>query len=206
MNNEEKKRFIIDAHRLYMSFRPYDRGVSLEEMRKREDAFWELYSSSFLHVLPKSLFKYRKPTEDAIKNLENDEAWFSHPADFDDTVDSAINNDIESELDEFEKQPKIITLKLAKAFINAFAASKGVTVDEKQIEESFPLFNKDGTFNEEDTKTYLEKKMPGNATDECISRLKENTSKVVNDKVIDSVKGFLMNYIDLNQRTRNDKR
>lgn len=204
MTIEEKKQFIIDAHRLYMNFRPYDGGVSLDEIRKREDVFWEIYASSFYHLLPKSLFKYRKPTEEAIKNLENDEAWFSHPADFDDTVDSAINNDIESELDEFEKQPETITLKLAKAFINAFAASKGVTLDEKQIEEAFPLFNKDGTFNEEDTKAYLEKKMPENATDECISRLKENTSKVVNDKVIDSVKGFLLNYIDLNQRTRNE--
>ena len=73
MNNLEKKQYIIDVHRLYMNFRPYDGDVSLREMRKREDAFWELYSSSFYHLLPKSLFKYRKPTEEAIKNLENDE-------------------------------------------------------------------------------------------------------------------------------------
>ena len=35
MNNEEKKQFIIDAHRLYMGFRPYDGGISLDEMKKR---------------------------------------------------------------------------------------------------------------------------------------------------------------------------
>lgn len=204
MNNEEKKRFIIEAHRLYMSFRPYDRGVSLEEMRKREDAFWELYSSSFHRLLPKSLFKYRRPTEDAIKNLENDEAWFSHPADFDDTVDSVINNDIETELEEFEKQPELVTIKLATAFVNAFAESKGFKVDEKQIEEALPLFNNDGTFNEEDTKHFLEKKMPEYVSDECINKLKQNTSKVVNDKVLDSAKAFLMHYMDLNQRTRNE--
>lgn len=204
MNNEEKKRFIIEAHRLFMEFRPYDSCTSLEEMKIKEDEFWIKYSSLFFNFLPKSLFKYRKPTEEAVKNLENDEAWFSHPSDFDDTVDSVINNDIEGELEEFEKSPEIFTLKLAKSFINAFVASNGATVDEKQIEEVFSLFNPDGTFNEDDTKLYLKEKMPDGATDECVQKLKVNTSKILNDKVLESVKGFLTHYLDLNNRIRNE--
>ena len=46
--------------------------------------------------------------------------------------------------------------------------------------------------------------MPDSATDECVQRLKENTSKVINDKVLESVKGFLTYYLDLNNRTRNE--
>ena len=180
MDNEEKKQFIINAHKLYMKYRPYDGCSSIDDMKAKEDAFWSVYASSFYHLLPKSLFKYRKPTEDAIKCLKNDEAWFSHPADFDDTVDSVINNDIESELEEFEKHPEVVTMKLAKAFVGAFAASKGITIDEKQIEECLPLFDENGTFNEEDTKQYLLSKMP------------------------ESVKGFLTYYVDLNKRTRSE--
>ena len=204
MDNEEKKQFIINAHKLYMKYRPYDGCSSIDDMKAKEDAFWSVYASSFYHLLPKSLFKYRKPTEDAIKCLKNDEAWFSHPADFDDTVDSVINNDIESELEEFEKHPEVVTMKLAKAFVGAFAASKGITINEKQIEECLPLFDENGTFNEEDTKQYLLSKMPEYATDECVSKLKENTSTVVNDKVLESVKGFLTYYVDLNKRTRSE--
>lgn len=204
MNNKEKRQFIIDAHRLYMEFRPYDGCSSIEEMKNKEDEFWTKYSSLFYHLLPKSLFKYRKPTEDAIANLENDTAWFSHPSDFDDTVDSVINNDIESELKEFEEHPELVTIKLAAAFINALMKPYGAKVDQKQIEEALPLFNSDGTFNEDDTRLYLEEKMPGCPVDECIGRLKENTSKVINDKVLDSAKGFLTYYLDLNSRTRSE--
>lgn len=187
-----------------MEWRPYDGCVSLEEKKAKEDKLWLKYSSLFYHLLPKSLFKYRKPTDDAIANFENDTAWFSHPSDFDDTVDSVINNDIESELIEFEKHPELVTKRLATAFINALMKSYGIKVDEKQIEEALPLFNPDGTFNEEDTRHFLEQKMPGCQTDECVSRLKENTNKVVNDEVLASIKGFLTYYLDLNNRTRNE--
>lgn len=204
MNNEEKKQFIINVHSFYMKYRPYDGCISIKEMKNKEDEYWNMHSFLFCGFLPNSLFKYRKPTENAINNFENDTAWFSHPSDFDDTVDSVINNDIESELKEFEEHPEEATKKLAANFVKAFAEQYGVVVDEKQIEEALPLFNPDGTFNEEDTKLYLETKMPENATDECVKRLKENTSKVVNDKVIESLKEFLTYYIDLNNRTRNE--
>lgn len=34
MNNEEKKRFIVDIHCLYMESRPYDGDFPLEIMKK----------------------------------------------------------------------------------------------------------------------------------------------------------------------------
>lgn len=200
MNNEEKKGFIIDVHRQYMNFRPYDGATSIDEMRKREDEFWRMYSLSFYKYLPKSLFKYRKPTERAIKNFENDEVWFSFPTHFDDTVDSAINNDIDNELKEIEEHPEIVISKLSKAFIISYAKSKNIQIDEKLIEESTSLFDKNGTFNEIEAKKFLQGKMPGCEVDECITRLRLNCNEVVSKTVLDSVKGFLEYYLDLNKR------
>ena len=192
MNNEEKKQFILNAHSLYMEFRPYDGSISFEQLKQKEDEFWQLYSSIFCSLIPKLFYKYRKPTEEAITNFENDEAWFSHPSNFDDTVDSTINNDIEEELEEFEKNPRNATERLAKSFVNAFAKKLGVRVDEDLISEALPLFNEDGSFNETDTKQLLAIMMPQCATDKCISQLKKATDEVTNNEVMDSVKGFLM--------------
>ena len=204
MNNEEKKRFIIEVHRMFMNYRPYDRCLSLDEMKFREDAFWNNYHHSFYSLLPESLFKYRKPTEDAIKNFEDDNAWFSHPADFDDTVDSVIFNDLESELEEFEKSPKRIIEKLSKSFVHAFASAQGIDIDEKQIEEALPLFNLDGSINEPATRNYLADKMPEDKIDECVERLKINTSQENNNVILKSAKGFMMNFIDINKKIRSE--
>lgn len=204
MNNEEKKQFILKAHKLYMDFRPYDGAITLEQMKDNEDEFWRIYSSMFCNLIPKSLYKYRKPTEEAISNFENDEAWFSHPVEFDDTVDSTINNDVEKELKEFEKNPRSITEKLAKAFVNAFANKLGIKVDECLVSESLPLFDDDGSFDETETKRFLTKMMPQYAIDECVSQLKKATDNMANSDILDSVENFLKSYMDMNNRTMND--
>lgn len=85
MNNEEKKQYIIDAHRLYMKYRPYDGVTSINDAKKQENEFWNKYYYRFYESMPKSLFKYRKPTKKAIENFEKNTTWFSHPVDFDDT-------------------------------------------------------------------------------------------------------------------------
>lgn len=204
MTNEEKKQFIISAHKLYMESRPYDGCVSLEQARDKEDAFWNTYFTKFYDVIPKSFFKYRKPTEDAVRNFENDEAWFSHPSDFDDTIDSIINNDIETELDEFKKNPEEVTKRLAKEFAKAYAYSLGVVFDEQDIDNALPLFNEDGTFDKDKTKLFLKDKLPANSIKECVSKLKMNTSKILNDEILNSVEGFLKSYLDLNKRLKNE--
>lgn len=204
MTNEEKKQFILSAHKLFMDYRPYDSAISLDQIKKREDEFWSVYSSLFYDLIPKTFYKYRKPTKEAIENFINDEAWFSRPSKFDDTVDSTINNDIETELEEFEKNPKIVTERLAKALVNAFANKLGISVDEKLVSEGLPLFNSDGTFNETETKQFLTKTMPFYATDECVARLKKATDKTAIDDTLKAVEGFLKNYTDMNNKTRNE--
>lgn len=199
MTNEEKKQFIINAHNLYTKHQPYNDVSTIEEAKVKEDALWDEYNNHLYSYLPKVLFKYRKPTEEAIANFENDEAWFSRPADFDDTIDSVINNDIEKELEDFKNNPEEVTKKLANAFVHAFADRIGVPVNDKDINDIFPLFKGDGTFNEEEARKYLATKMSLPAANECVKQLREKTNKVVNDKVQESIRGFLLNFIDINK-------
>lgn len=204
MNNEEKKNFIIEVHKMYMKHRPYDNAKSISDLKQNEDYFWNNYYQKFYELLPKSFFKYRKPTETAIENFEKDTAWFSHPVDFDDTVDSTLNNDIEEELNEFKKDPIKITKELSKAFINGFASLYGVNIDLSKVDEIFPLFNDDGTYNEKGTKEYLQNKIPEIAIDECINKLKKSTSISANEQVQESLKGFFNNYMDINKKIRSE--
>lgn len=204
MTNEEKKQFIIDAHKFYMKHRPYDAVTSIDDVKKNEYEFWSNYYSAFYDKMPKSLYKYRKINPDSLKCLENDEAWFSHPKDFDDTVDSTLNNDIEEELADFEKNPQKITKELSKSFINIFASKYGISIDTSMIGELFPLFNEDGTINDVDTRKYLSEKMPEYATDECVKILKKNNSELVNKEVQESVKGFLNEYLRMNDKIRSE--
>lgn len=204
MNNSEKKQFIIDTHRLYLRHQPYNGNVSLEEMKQKEDALWKDFFSYYFHLLPKSLFKYRKPTEEAISNFENDEAWFSHPEDFDDTMDSTLNNDIESELEDFEKDPDKYIKKLSLAFIAASAAKYNVKIEISQIEDGIKLFNSDGTINEIAMKMFLHGKIPANAIDACIQRLKFNSQKFISKNIKASIRGYLSSYLDMNKKVRKE--
>ena len=204
MTNDEKKQFIADVHSFYMASRPYDGAISLADAKRREDLFWEEFHKRYYPLIPKSFFKYRKPTDRAIENLENDQAWFSHPEDFDDTMDTTINNDIEAELRHYEENPSAVTLELAKAFVQAMAADYGLNVDLSMVDEVFPLLNEDGSFNEGDTRKYLEAKMPEFATDECVDRLRQATTPVINEQTQEAVPGFLKNYLDINGKMRRE--
>ncbi len=204
MTNEEKKQFIIDAHKLYMMHRPYDIVTSIDDAKKSEDEFWKNYYLSFYDKIPKSLYKYRKIDSNSLKCLEDDEAWFSHPKDFDDTMDSTLNNDIEEEIADFEKNPQKIIKELSKVIINVLASKYGISIDTSKIDDVFPLFNEDGTINDVNIKKYLSRKVPKYLIDKFIRRLKKITSGLINEEVQESVKGFLKEYLKMNDRVRSE--
>lgn len=204
MTNEEKKQFIIDAHKLYMKHCPYDGVTSIDDVKKNEDKFWSKHYEFFYDKMPKSLFKYRRIDCNSLKCLENDEVWFSHPKDFDDTIDSTLNNDIEEELADFEKNPQKITKELSKAFISACVLEHGTSIDMNMFDEVFSLFNEDGTLNEVEIKNYLLKKMPQYATDECIKKLKINNSELINEESKESVKQLIDTYLEMNDKIRSE--
>ena len=204
MNNEEKKRFIVDIHRLYMELRPYDGDFPLEIMKKKEDFMWEIFKDIFYCKQPKTLYKYRKFNEQNISNLENDIAWFSKPVEFGDIVDFTINTDIETELEDFEKHPQKYTKKVAIAFIIFWLRQYGQTVDENMIDMILSLFNDNGEVSEDDAKAFLKDKMPQYSSDVYSKKLFEATQLPNQAQTKEAIKGFLKIYLDFNNKLRKE--
>lgn len=203
MTNEEKRQFIIDIHRLLMSLRPYDEKLSLPLMKQKEDLMWKHFKRDFNVKQPKSLFKYRKANELNIKNLEDDLAWFSKPAEFGDTVDFTLNTDIEGELEDFEKHPQEYTKRIAIAFINNWLEQCGQTVNEKMVDTILSLFNNSGEVSEADAKAFLKDKMPEYSSDVYSKKLCKATQLPNQERITGAIDGFLKIYLDFNNRLRN---
>lgn len=204
MNNEEKKDYILNVHKLYMESRPYDNNDSLEELKSKEEFFWNEYCSKFYELIPKSFYKYRKPNDKSIKNFKDDTAWFSHPSDFDDTVDSVLNNDIETEIEEYEKNSSIVIARLAKTFIGEFAKSQGFTIDLSMVDDFVPLFDNDGKLNEVDCKDYLLANMPEYAYEKYISQISDITNLDMGEEIKNSISNLVDYYMGMNDRIKNE--
>lgn len=206
MTNEEKKQFIFDTQDLLMKYWPYDKKNSSEENKRRKGALWQEFSLRFLDLLPKTLFKYRRGTEDDFIAFENDQAWFSYPKDFDDDTDTTINNDIETEIAEYKKDPSSFIKKLSLAFVRLFAKQFQIDVNsgEDLIDEAIPLFNDDGTFNEEKTRDFLTILLPNQPIDDLMLFLKRIvTSLLTSNNGVKALEPILSKYVEINRTLRN---
>lgn len=203
MTNKEKKQFILEAHKTFVKYHLYDNKLTIEEIQTNEHDYWLKYSTLFYDSLPKILFKYRKPTKEALQNFEKDEAWFSHPEDFDDTTDSTVNNDIELEIRQYKRNPKKHLKELALAIIISFLEQAGIQIDEKQIDEAFPLFKRDGSLNEIATRLYLQSKHPNESFEPLLQHLKEKfgTTKQT-ESTLKSLNKLLNTFRGLNDKIR----
>ena len=204
MNNEDKKKFIINVHKEFMSARPYDDSFSIERMKEKEELFWKRYESLFCEKLPQKLYKYRKCSEQNIKAFEDDFAWFSTPSEFGDIVDSTLNTDIESELEEIEKNPAPHIKRISTAIINVMLAPYGQSLDENMLDSVLPLFNENGEVKEEDAKKLLGEKLPEYASDQYAKQLVNSTQLSNQEPILESVKGFLNLYLEFNKKIRNE--
>lgn len=202
MTNDEKREFLIEAHKLYMEERPYDNCRNFTEIKRNDDRFREIYITKFKDRLPKKLYKYRKINKCSLDCLENGTAWFTNPKDFDDTLDSTINNDIEKEKRELETNYKDICLILSKKIAAAICEQNGFSVNHDYIDLAFSCFNENGEIDEEEIKTKLDKCL----SEEEIEQLK-NIAKEVNLKSQDEIvsccfNGFLDCYLEENKRCK----
>lgn len=204
MNNDEKKEFIITLHKEFMKERPYDGDFSIDIKRAKEDVFWRFYVEHFKSRVPQKLYKYRTFSAQNLDAFENDYAWFSAPSEFGDMVDSTVNTDIESELEEIDKNPQLHLKKLSIAMINVMLAPYGQTVDEKLVDSVLPLFNENGEVNEADAKNFLSTKIPDYASDKFAKQLVSSTQIDKQTLIFDAIKGFLNVYLDFNKRIRKD--
>ena len=110
-----------------------DTGFQFKVLKKIDDDNWYAFADKSLKFQPQYLYKYRTINENSIKDLENDTLWFSHPYDFDDTLDSSVNIDIEKELLEFEKDKNIFDSQL----VNMFYLSKNTLISDIPLEKLF---------------------------------------------------------------------
>ena len=203
MTNKEKKQFILDAHKLYLKYRPHDKNITLEERLIRENYYWEEFSNLYYRLLPKTFFKFRPPTDENIENLKSECAWFSHPIKFDDTLDSTIDNDLDYEIKIIEEQYERATKELALAFGHIFSKTLGVAFDESLVDEIFPLFNKDGSYNKKETKSYLKNKAPEIDTDKGMGVFNNVISTLEKDnRIWDRLQFLLDYYANLNSKVK----
>ena len=204
MDNLEKQKFITNMHKLYMELRPYSEGFNLSQMKEKEEILWKEYLKSFYKLVPNKFYKYRRVNEENINCLLNEQAWFSKPADFGDIVDSSINTDINAELDDFDKNKGEYIKKISIAIINCMLMPYGQKVDEKTVDDALPLFNSNGEVSEAEAKKFLENKMPEYASEKYSKQLANSTKVDNQEPILDAVKGFLMTYLDFNNRIRNN--
>lgn len=206
MNNEEKRKFIIDLHSLSMKYRPWDEVHSFEEKKNLEDKLWIDYFNNFYNRVPKSLYKYRKITEKSIENFEKDNAWFSHPEDFNDTQDSTLNADIEFELEEYKDNPLELAKKFVFPIIKKTLDSKGIPYDknvfESMIEEILKHYDKNGNISDNEIEKLLKEKCPQMYSQENINLLKEKSKLSLSKEVEDNTTGYLGYCDGLNDRIR----
>ena len=76
---------------------------------------------------------YENKLSECIDSLENNYGWFSKPCDFGDILYFTLNNDIESEMKEYELNPKIAVRKIAIAIINKWLSKYNQKVDENML-------------------------------------------------------------------------
>lgn len=142
----------------------------LSEYSKKMD---ENYLDKRLSLLPKYLYKYRKPTRQNIRCLKDGNAWFSNPESFNDLIDFTFNFDMNSLYEELKSLPEE-TLDLFKfAFCNLLCSS--LPVENKFNKQLFDevkenCFFDDGSVNKESSKA-LALKYNENLSDELLYKI-----------------------------------
>jgi len=205
MTNSKKKQYLIEYHKLYSKHQLYPQKIlSDEELSNNEDKFWNGSFQFLREQLPKRLYKYRRPSHNSFDNFEKDQAWFSLPSKFDDTIDTSINNDIETEIKKINHNYGLKVKELAKDFAHLFVKKLGCSIDEKMIEEVLPFFKSDLSMNRAEVTNYLNKKYRKGKIDKIINQLEvELTKAKQNIKIKSALVNIITSYIKTNEIIQN---
>ena len=205
LNNEDKKQYILTHYQLSLRFHILDNtGLKFKKLKKLDDDSWCTFADKLLKFQPQYLYKYRTINEYSINDLENDTVWFSHPCDFDDTLDSSLNIDIQKELLEFEKDKNLLYKKLAIAFIFAIFRKSGVKFDveiHEMIETLLPFYDENGKLDKIRAYGYLKKCYPMlniKKLNEIDKMVRESISIDVENEIIK----FLEKFLNINKNIK----
>lgn len=205
MTNEEKLEYINEAHRLTMRYRLWDMpGKSVEELKRIDYKSWEEFSSLLLPRIPKTFFRYRSFTEYSIDELKNGYVWFSHPEDFDDGTDSALNTDIEAEISEFETSPEKVIVPLARAIIlQQYRKLSGHDPDNRLIQEGVKLWP-NGKLDIGAMTSAFHRFCPNQDPSLFISMIEHFNGSEAEETLKKPLREMFDYYMDLNEKTRSN--
>lgn len=205
MTNEEKLDFLKRAQALTMRYRLWDKpGIPFDKLKALDDEYWSEFSKSLLPDIPKVLYRYRPFNEYSIDELENGYVWFSHPADFDDGTDSALNTDIESEMEALEKSPSDVIVPLTRAIIlQQYRSLTGKDPDARLIENGVKLWP-NGKLDADAMRCTLASTCPEVNPDHFIDMLMQFNELTTMARIEKPLKRMFDHYMGINKRIRSN--
>lgn len=207
MNNNQKKTFITNYHKLCIRYNiPYGITCSKEQLYENDSKLWEEFKKSLLHSQPKYLYKYRKVDEYSIENLKNDTVWFSHPSKFDDTLDTSINIDIKQEMKEFQQNEMLYYRRLSIAMIYKFFKDKKIKFKDDMdslVKTYLTYFDEEGRLDRYKSFRYLKLHYP-KLTINQINQINEIISTPLNKETEEAISGYLSNFLNINSKIKSE--
>ena len=173
-------------------------GEALGAYKELLDEFFRiLYPSQ-----PKKFFRYRKFSDLELENLRNGTAWFSHPDQFDDSLDSALNVDLEAEIDEMlgPNGDEELKKRFSVSFVAYLLKQFGIQVNPELISEAFEKTESSGF--DVGLLNFFEKYLDQDTSQMLLAQTKGTLDNVCNDKLKEAVLGWVNNFQDSNRKIR----
>ncbi len=204
MTNEERKNYLISWHRLLMAHHDaaeVDRIPDWQAIRGYK-GFLEAFFERLYPLLPKKLYRYRSFGPHELENLRNGTAWFSHPDQFDDSLDTALNIDLEAEIEEVlgPNGDKNLKREFSISFITYLLKKAGVPAGRELVAEAFSKTEQSG-FNE-GMMEFFEAYLDADTSKLLLNQTNEQLDSICTDELKEAVLGWLDNYQDSNRKIR----
>lgn len=204
MTNEEKRQYLRDWHRLMMRHHAI---VEVDRIPDQQalDAYRD-FLAEFMPVLrslqPKYFYRYRKFDEYELENLRTETAWFSHPDQFDDSLDSALNIDLDSEIESIlgPNGDQDLKMRFSVAFVQYFLSRSGFRVNRELIEEAFLKIDEKGF--DDGLIDVFGKHLDPKTSAMLLGQTHERLNSICTPQLKETVLEWLNNYQDSNKKAR----
>jgi|GEM_PF-1763241 len=204
MTNEEKREYVRTWYRLLMKHHAAAQDDLLpdQEVIASYQDFLAEFSGALYPLQPKKFYRYRTFSECELKNLRNGTAWFSCPEQFDDSVDSTLNIDLEAELAEILGPNG--DAELRKRFVVSYLEYQlkkvGIQVNRELIKEAVEKMDSLGF--EKGATSFFGKYLGDEDSRQLTKQTEVVLDSICNDELKEAVLGWIQNYQDTNKKIR----
>lgn len=201
MNNDEKRDYLTLWHTLLMS---HHGAVEVDQIPDWEAlaGFKDFYEDSMKILyprLPKKFFRYRKCKQTEFENLKNGTAWFSHPDQFDDSLDTSLNMDLEEEVKELENNDEL-RIEFLTSLTLSLLEKAGIPANRELVMEAMTKTDKQGF--ELGLSSFLKSHLDSETSDLIADRTKSGVECICDDKMKKNVQEWCENWQDSNKKMR----